>query len=408
MAVDAGRISRLLVTMPPRHGKTELAAIRFPAWFLGRNPDRRIIVTSYGSDLAERISRQVRGVVASDRFRAVFPEASLSHDSASVAAWDLQAPHRGGLKAAGVGGPITGFGADLLIVDDPHKNREEADSQRARDAVWEWFTSVAYTRLEPGGRVLVIQTRWHEDDLAGRLLRDGGEELGRWKLLHLPAIADGLALWPERYPVSVLQDIRRTIGEYDWASLYMGTPSPREGSLFKLDRIEIVSAAPAGLPAVRAWDVAATVGAGDYTAGVLMAGPNAEGLYWILDVVRGQWGTEERNRIMRQTAAVDGRDVLTLVPQDPGSAGVDAAKAFIRTLAGYRVQSIRVSGDKVLRADPLSAQVNAGNVRMLRGEWNRDLLEELRTFPLGRHDDQVDAAADAFAALTRRRRMRAY
>lgn len=407
-AVADGEITRLLVLMPPRHGKSELCSIRFPAWYLGRNPDHRVILAAYGADLAERFSRAIRRVIETDEYRWIFPSVRLAQDSRAVNAWDI-AGRRGGLKAVGVGGPITGHGANLLIIEDPIKNREEANSQTHREKVWEWYTSTAYTRLEDGGKLVVVMTRWHEDDLAGRLLE--AQEAGgdKWHVLHMPAIdAAGNALWPEKYPIGVLEQIRSTIGEYDWASLYQGTPVPREGAMFKPEAMPIVEAVPANLPHVRSWDVAATPGSGDYTVGARMAGPDAEGRFYIVDIVRGQWDTDRRNRIIRQTAELDGIEVKITVPQDPGSAGLDAARAFVRLLNGYRVEVVAVSGDKVLRADPLSAQVNAGNVAMLRAAWNGALVDELRAFPAGAHDDQVDALGDAYRWLTRKRIVRAY
>ena len=169
--------------------------------------------------------------------------------------------------------------------------------------------------------------------------------------------------------------------------------------MFRVAMLEIADAAPAGLRRVRAWDMGATAGDGDFTAGLLMGGPDPDGRYWILDVVRGQWEPAERNRVIRQTAELDTPAVRVRGPQDPAAAGKEAAQAFIRLLAGFPVEVQPVSGDKVLRAEPFAAQVNAGNVRLLRGDWNRQLLEEFRRFPQGAHDDQVDAAADAFNRL---------
>lgn len=300
---------------------------------------------------------------------------------------------------------------NCLLIDDPVKNRQEANSEVMRNAVWDWYTSTAYTRLEDAGAVVVVMTRWHDNDLMGRILaaEAAGDTTEGWHIVHMPAVDDeGRALWPEKYDSAALDNIRQTIGEYDWSALYMGTPTPREGAFFKVSEVRIVDALPAALPMVRAWDVAATPGDGDYTAGALMAGPDADGRFYVADMVRGQWDTDERNRTMRQTADLDGTGVRVLVPQDPGSAGVDASRAFVRLLSGYSVEAVRVTGEKALRADPLSSQVNAGNVCMVRGAWNRATLDEMRSFPLGRNDDQVDALADAFNALTRRRIVRAY
>lgn len=389
--------------MPPRHGKSELCSVRFPAWFLGRNPDKRIVIASYAADLAERFSRQARGVVMGERFAAVFPGVTVAQDSKSVSAWDL-AGHRGGLKAVGVGGPLTGHGADVLLIDDPVKNRQDANSEVYRQSTWDWYTSTAYTRLEDGGAVVLIMTRWHKDDLMGRLIAqmEAGEG-DQWEIVHFPALSDsGEALWPEKYDLDALAGIRATIGPYDWEALYQGRPTPREGAMFHVAMFPVEEHAPAVQREWRAWDMGSTSAGGDYTVGVRM-GIDADGRYWITDVVRGQWATDERNRIIRQTAELDGQAVRVHGPQDPGAAGKDAALAFSRLLAGFNVKTEPVSGDKSVRADPFSAQANAGNVSLVRAPWNRPFLDELSTFPLGMHDDQVDAASDAFNEINSRR-----
>lgn len=409
-AVEAGEIKRLLITMPPRHGKSELCSVRFPAWYLGRNPDKRIIIASYAADLAERFSRQVRQVVDDERYHILFPGVTLSPDSRSVATWDL-AGRRGGLKAVGVGGSLTGHGANVLLVDDPVKNRQDANSEVLRQSTWDWYTSTAYTRLEDGGAVVLIMTRWHTDDLMGRILaaEAAGDTHEGWRVVRFPAIADdGRALWPEKYGPDDLANIRETIGEYDWSALYMGEPVPREGAMFNVSRIELVHAAPPGLKACRAWDLAATPGGGDYTVGVRMDGPDADGVYYVVDVQRGQWSTDTRNALIRQTSKRDGQDCWQLFPVDPGSAGVDAARALTRMLAGSRVRSERVTGSKETRAGPFSAAVGEGHVRVVRSTWTASFINELSSFPMGAHDDQVDAGADAYTELTRKKIARAF
>ena len=399
-AVEAGRIRRLIVTLPPRHGKSLLCSVQFPAWALGRNPDRRVIVASYAADLAERFSRQVRATIATDAYQAVFPGVTLAPDSRSVAQWDI-AGRRGGLKAVGVGGPITGHGADIAIVDDPHKNREEAVSKALRDRVWEWYKSTLYTRLEPKGALVVIATRWHTDDLVGRILAEeaAGVTHEGWRVLKMPAVdADGNALWPERYGLEELEKIRTTLGVYNWSALYLCEPIAPEGAMFQVDRLNVTSVVPHCPQQARAWDVAATSGAGDYTAGVRL-GAHESG-YVVLDVVRGQWDPATRNEIIRRTAMADGQGVLQVIPQDPGAAGVDMARQIARLCAGSRIRIERVSGSKTSRADPVAAHVSAGTVSVPAGaQWLPALIAELEAFPLGPHDDQVDALASAFNAL---------
>src|SRR5205085_102710 len=222
----------------------------------------------------------------------------------------------------------------------------------------------------------------------------------QWKVVSMPAIDDdGKALWPERFPRPVLEQYRRVLGEYAFEALYQQRPTAREGNLFKVDRI-IEEKDPDSFPVrVRAWDLAATPQAGDWTAGVLL-GRNAAGDRWcILDLVRGRWSADERNAIIRATAVMDGMDTKVRFAQDPGQAGKEQAQGLVGMLAGYVAGSKNVTGNKVTRADPLAAQVNAGNVSMVRGDWNRELREELRRFPSGKHDDIVDSVSDAFAEL---------
>jgi hypothetical protein len=231
-AVERGEIKRLMVFQPPRHGKSELVSKRFPAWYLGRNPKRQIISASYGQDLASDFGREVRNILTSPEYRALFPGITVASDSAARNRWHTN--QGGSYVAAGVGTAITGRGADILNIDDPLKDRSEADSETVRNGVWNWYTSTAYTRLMPGGSVIVTLTRWHEDDLAGRLLAAQEQGGDQWHVISMPAInADGEALWPARYPITALEGIRTAIGPRDWSALYQQDPRPLDGNLFK-------------------------------------------------------------------------------------------------------------------------------------------------------------------------------
>lgn len=245
-AVARGEITRLMIMTPPRHGKSELVSRRFPAFYLGRNPRRQFISASYGSDLAANFGRDVRNLIAAPEFRVLFPRVTLAADSQSKDKWHTN--HGGNYLAAGVGSAITGYGADILNIDDPVKDRAEAESETIRNAVWDWYTAVAYTRLMPGGSIVLTMTRWHEDDLCGRLLN--AEESGgdKWEKLVFPAIGDdGAALWEEAYPRPALDQIRAAIGERDWVSLYEQRPRPPGGSFFSLDDL-LIEGAPAAYP----------------------------------------------------------------------------------------------------------------------------------------------------------------
>lgn len=399
-AVKAGQIDRLAIFMPPRHSKTETATVRFPVYLLESDPTKRCLITGYNERVARRFSRKAR-TIAETRI-------AIAPDKTGVDEWETTAG--GGVVARGVGTPPTGFGFDCILIDDPIKKRDEAESEIYRDKVWDWYTDDLYTRLEPGGAIILTLTRWHHDDLAARAI---ASEPDNWTILKLSALAEehdplgravGDALWPERFPREALERIRtiqtKADGQYSFESLYQQNPSPREGAFFKVGRMTIEPVAPVALARLcRGWDLAASAGRGDYTAGVKI-GLGKDGRWWVLDVQRGQYATDERNSLLRQTAMTDGRHCKVRLAQDPGQAGLDQVRQLIRLLAGFSVISARVSGSKETRADGLAAQINAGNVSLVEGPWNAAFIEELRQFPSGKHDDQVDAAADAFTQLS--------
>lgn len=397
-AVTAGEIRRLMLFLPPRHGKSELATIRYPVFRLARRPSMRVVVAAYNQALANRFSRKARRL-AEHHFK-------LAGDRSAVEEWETAAG--GAFRAVGVGGGVTGQGADLIVIDDPVKSREEAESAVYRERVWDWYRDDLYTRLEPSGAIILIMTRWHQDDLAGRIL--ASDDGPAWAVVNLPAEAEaddplgrfvGEALNSERYPVSELAKIRQVLGEYSYHALYQQRPRPRDGALFKTHWLPLVEAVPAQARRVRWWDKASVAGGGDYTAGVLMA--EAAGILYVEDVVRGRWSPGERDRIIRATAEADRErgSVEVWGPQDPGQAGVVDAQAFTRLLSGFIVRTERETGDKAVRAMPLAAQAEAGNVRVLRGRWSGAYIAELTEFPAGANDDQVDASSGAYSKLVR-------
>jgi len=316
-----------------------------------------------------------------------------------------------------VGSGITGEGGHIIVIDDPVKNREEAESVSARERVWEWYTDDLYTRLEPGGAIILIQTRWHEDDLAGRIL--ASEDGPNWTVLKLPAEAEendplgreiGAALCPERYPLDELRAIRKVLTERSYYALYQQAPQPAEGDMFKRDWLPIVALSPQKARRVRYWDYAATAGgSGAYTAGVLIAESN--GFYTVEDVRRGRWSTHQRNQVVLRMAERDKKEygkVQIYVEQEPGSSGVDAIKATIKLLAGYRIRGDKVSGSKDARLGPFADQAEGGFVRLLRAPWNQPYIDELLAVPNGRWRDQSDASAGAFNKLAGKRQQQAY
>lgn len=406
-------IENLMVFMPPQHGKSQLVSRALPSFIFGQIPDAKVIAASYAAELIQGMNRDVQRLMESPGYKKLFPNTQLnSANIRTVAGAYLRnndifeiVGRRGQYRCAGVGGGLTGFPCDFGIIDDPYKDYQEASSTTVRRAVWEWYTSVFLTRTHNNTGKLLTQTRWHEEDLAGLLLQ---KESHKWTVLKLPAICEdpsapneirqaGETLWPEKFSMEQLMD-RKTLNPHQFEALYQQNPTPREGSFFKVGNIEIVDAVPANLRYVRGWDIGATAGSGDPTAGPKM-GTNGDGIFYITGLAHGQWATDDRDREIRQAAEMDGKKCLQRLPQDPGAAGKSQAAAFVRLLAGYPVKTSPVSGDKVTRADPFSSQVNAGNVKLLRGDWNRLLIEEFRQFPNGKNDDIVDGCSDAFGEL---------
>ena len=301
------------------------------------------------------------------------------------------------------------FANDLLVhncgvIDDPIKGREEAGSETMREKTWLWYTDDFSTRFSNMGALLMIMTRWHIDDLAGRIIEVDPTLMVR----TYKAIAEedeahrkqGEPLFPELKSVEFLEDRKRQMRLASWNSLYQGSPIVDEGELFKPDQIRMVDLVPGDVKqSVRYWDKAGTEGGGAYTAGVLMHLTREDRIV-IADVRRGQWSTGRREDVIRQTAELDGVDVQVWIEQESGSGGKESAEATLKRLSGFTVKAEAVTGSKVTRAEPFAAQVENGNVMMLRKPWNKELIDEMRLFPNGKYKDQVDAASGAFNKLT--------
>jgi len=397
----------LAIEMPPRHGKSFTVARLFPAWFLGRNPNARIIIASYGASLSEKHSRFIRNLIRSKRFRMIFPDVKLSEESQARDAWDLAAPYAGGLDAVGKGGALTGKGADLIITDDLVKGRSEAESELLRDQDWEWFQDDLLTRREPNAIQVSIGTRWHQDDVHGRI-----HELEKdfWDFLVLPALAradDPLGrkidepLWAERFPLEKLLEIKQRMGEYGFESLYQQAPFAREGALFQPSKLVFLDAPPPRFEmrvVVRFWDLALSNDQrADYSVGIKMGIWN--GCPVILDMVRVRARWDALTGVIRRTAFTDGAGVFVGVERSYYHSQAVKQLLTDRDLHEYAFRSVAVEGDKYTRALPFAARVNEGLCYIVRGDWNRDFIEELRAFPLGAHDDIVDAASGAYNLL---------
>lgn len=389
-AIERGDIDRLMINMPPRHGKSELASRRFPAFFLGRHPEKSIIAASYNSDLATDFGRQVRNIVAQREFANLF-HMKLAEDSRAANRWNTD--KGGSYVAAGVGTAITGRGANVLLIDDPLKDREEADSENQREKIWDWYTSTAYTRLAPKGAIIVIQTRWHEDDLSGRLLQEQAKGGDKWEVLDLPAItSDGRALWPDYYPLEALNRIKSVLPARDWSALYQQKPAPEEGAYYKRDWWRYYDTKPQQLRVYGASDYAVTDGDGDYTVH-LVAGVDPDDNIYVLDVWRGQTNSDVWIKVW-----------LDLVRQHKPLMWVEEQGQIIKSIGPFldkrmreervycRREQVASAADKPTRSRSIQARTAMGKVYLpSKAPWLAEFQSELLSFPAGKHDDQVDA-----------------
>lgn len=413
--VANGELTRVMIFAPPRHGKSEILSRLFSAYYLSLFPERWIGINCHTADLANMLSR-----ISRDNF--LNNEGAILESAAAVKHWETDAG--GGLWAAGVGGPITGKGFHLGIIDDPVKNAEDAASETIQASQQAWYASTFYTREEPCGAIVIMMTRWNERDLCGWLLsQEQEEEPERWHIVSFEAIKEeeqtqipqtctletddrevGEPLCAERYPVEKLRKIEKRIGTYFWNALYRQRPTAREGNMFQLHHLPIVRAAPNSnvVKRVRYWDLGGSDSKkADYSVGCLMS-KTSEGIFYIEHIERGRWSPKERNEKIKATAESDTDkfgQIPTWIEKVPGLA-VEVVDNIVRLLAGYSVRTEMSKKDKETRADPLAAQCEAGNVKLVAGNWNTPFRNELTAFPHGAHDDQVDAASGAFSKVS--------
>lgn len=404
-AVERGDIKRLVISMPPRHGKSMLASEYFPAWYLGRNPANFIIHATYAQELAEDFGRKIRNQLTDPAFRGIFPGVGLRADSQSAKRFNTL--QHGVYYALGVGGPATGRGAHLLLIDDPIKSRQDADSEAIRQTLKDWYRAVAYTRLMPGAAIVLIATRWHFDDLTGWQLRDFKHE--GWSTVSMPAIDDqGRALWPTDYPLERLETIKQTIGTRDWSALYQQTPIPDEGGVIKLAwfrRFGTRPLEPEAFMIVQSWDTAykpAQVNDPSVCTTWLVATTG----WYLIDV----WRKQVDYPTLRRTAA---SLALKWKPHAVLIEDKASGQSLIQDLReGVTVENedgkpekvcpsviaIEPEGDKLSRANGTAALIEGGRVFLPEAaHWLPDYETEIGTFPLGRFDDQVDSTTQFLA-----------
>jgi predicted phage terminase large subunit-like protein len=405
--VTKGEIKRLMVLMPPGSAKSTYTSVIFPIWWFMQHPRSSVIAASHTASLVEHFSRRIHALIEENQHKIGF---QLLNDNRSAAHWQTSAG--GEYFAAGVRGAITGRRADLVIIDDPIKSMAEADSERHRQHIWDWYASELTTRLKPDARVVLVMTRWHEQDLGGQLIARGGED---WRILRFPAIAEdddpvgrppGAPLWPEWESLEALTKKQLVVGHRVWSALFQQSPHPPASRLFNIDLLQTIDGertdGAVSARTVRGWDLAATpvssLNDPDWTVGLKLT-LEESGRYVIEDIVRLRGNYRAVQEEIISTARSDGHSVVISLPIDPGQAGKSQIAQLSSLLAGYRIYSSREQGSKLSRATPVAAQFEAGNIAVRRGLWYQAFIDELGSFPQGEKDDQVDALSRAFITL---------
>jgi len=416
-AVKRGEISRLLINIPPRHMKSLLSSVFFPAWVWLSEPGTSFLFASYAQSLSIRDSIKCRRIIQNPIYENFVkhcqPDFKLVDDQNTKIKFEN---NQGGYRVAtSVGGALTGEGADIIVIDDPH-NVVEGESEIVRNMTIQWWDESMSTRLNNPrtGAYIIIMQRVHEGDLTGHVLAKNHKD---WNHVCIPAEYEGEnriisslgwkdprkkeneLLWERRVGRKEMEEVKSALGEYASAGQLQQRPSPRKGGMFKPHQMEIVDLPPEKIvKTVRYWDKAGSKNKGAFTAGVKV-GKMTDGRFIVLDVIRGQWEALEREKIMKQTAKLDGFNTRIRIEQEPGSGGKESAQATIRNLAGHIIEAEKPTGDKEARAEPFAIQVNAGNVLLLKADWNKVYVEELKKFPAGKYKDQVDASSGAFNQL---------
>lgn len=434
-AVERGEIDRLMIHMPPRHGKTELASHRFPAWVLGRHPEWSIIGSSYNGDKAADFGREVRNIVQGKSHQMLFPGTGLAEDSQAAMRWHTMVG--GSYTAAGVGTALTGRGGHILLIDDPVKDREEADSQRLRDRAYSWYMSTAYTRLESeiastdpdplwvdqvieegdpfSGAIVLIQTLWHDDDLSGRLLRDMERGGDQWDVLSLPAIREEegkiYALWPEKYPVERLEKTRATMIPREWQSLYQQKPTPDDGDYFKRDWFKWHSPQPDLRAAIAKHGKMKMVITSDFAVSDAQSADFTS---------LGVWGLQkdEPARLFKRwrgqtNASVWIEEIVGMMRDWQASIFFGESGVIRRAIEPIlrrrmkeesvfcRLEWLTRTADKVASARPFQGRAEMGLISLPENNSGEEIMAEMLKFPTGAHDDDVDMCALLGMALAK-------
>lgn len=396
--VSDGTCKRLIIVMPPRHGKSTLASEMFPAWFLGKNPNKRVIACSHTATLANTFSRRARAKIRDHRYP--WKDLRIDRESASVQNWNLEG-YRGGYLSAGVGGSITGHGADVLIVDDAVKDSQEARSPTVRETTYDWYISTAVPRVEPGGAIVLIGTRWHTDDIIGRVLEAEGDEAdgGQWRVIHLPAINDeGEGLWPERFTMKDYLDKKAQVGLYNWAAQYQGNPVPEGGAIIHAEWLRWYE-----LPQmkyeriIQSWDTGYKTEEGNDYSVCATIGLSFEG-YDVLDLWREKVEFPELERQLVNQARKWHPDEIVIEDKASGQSLIQAARRKKRLVVHANKAPNKDGKEKRLHdASPIFESGLVGLPSW--SSWGKEASHELSSAPFGKHDDIADAIVQGVMRL---------
>lgn len=406
--VQRREIKRLMIFAPPRHGKSKLVSEIFPAWCMGKDTSEQVMIACNTSSLSDTFSRNVRNLIVSDPFRRVFPNTRLSDDSTTVQKWTLAGYSRPAMISVGVGAVPVGQGAKILDIDDPIGSMQEGESAAARQSLYEWYTGTIRPRLEPDAAIILTMQRWHDDDLAGRLLADMARA-EQWHVIFLPAFAEtadelgrpeGMPLWPERWPAAELRAIE-SVSPRSFAAKYQQRPRPAEGSLFKKNWLQKIDAAPPGLRWMRYYDLAYSLKqTADNSASIACAVDPLGNVYFRRGWA-GKMESPDARKKIKETMLAERSDTSHGVELAVQGGAVIQDLQRDKDLLGLAFKGVTVDRDKMVRAVPLADRAESGKVFFIRESvsddgWINEWCEEMAAFPYGAHDDRVDAASGAF------------
>jgi predicted phage terminase large subunit-like protein len=399
--VVSGECKRLMIAMPPRHGKSQMGSYLFPAYLMGKKPDSKLIVGSHTAELAQRFGRMIRNLVADERYKELFPDFLLSADSKAAGRWDTS--HGGEAFFIGKGGAMTGRGGNVVILDDI-LDEQDALSNTAMENTWEWYQSGPRQRLQPNGAIIVINTRWKTDDLSGRLLKlQGAIKSDKWEVLEFPAILpSGGPLWPEYWKLEELEAVKHTIGLQKWNAQWQQTPTADEGAILKREWWQrwLSEEPPLVEYIIQSYDTAySKKETADYsvitTWGVFVpdidSGPNII----LLDVKKGRWDFPELKRIAREEYKTWNPDNVLIEAKATGITLQQELRRVGIPVTMYSPGGRRAGQDKVSRANSIAPILESGMVWAPETEWADELIEECAAFPNGDHDDMVDSTTQA-------------